>query len=299
MPIAAETSRQKRSAAWLSVGANACALVLKLGAAVLTGSSAVVSEAAHSFADLTASVIALVSVRAADRPADPGHPFGHEKIEHVSGVVEGAMILVTAALVAVLAITHLGDPISHSGWGIAVMLVTAAGNIVVGRRVRAVGRATNSAALEADAAHLSADVATSLGAAAALVAVAVTGIEELDAIAACVIAVLVARTGVELVISGTRVLVDVAIPEREVAIVHEVLDGTAEIRGWHRLRARRAGATRHIDLHLLVDPTMSVARAHEITDEIEAALEQRLGGADVVIHIEPATNVPAADEALL
>ncbi len=106
------------------------------------------------------------------------------------------------------------------------------------------------------------------------------------------IAVLVARTGVELVISGTRVLVDVAIPEREVQIVHEVLDGTAEIRGWHRLRARRAGATRHIDLHLLVDPSMSVARAHEITDQIEATLEQRLGGADVVIHIEPATNVP-------
>ena len=139
MPIAAETSRQKRAAAWLSVAANSGALVLKLGAAVLTGSSAVLSEAAHSFADLTASVIALVSVRAADRPADPGHPFGHEKIEHVSGVVEGAMILVTAVGVAVLAITHLGNPIAHSGWGIAVMLVTATGNIIVGRRVRAVG----------------------------------------------------------------------------------------------------------------------------------------------------------------
>ena len=95
-------------------------MVLKLGAAVLTGSSAVLSEAAHSFADLTASVIALVSVRAADRPADPGHPFGHEKIEHVSGVIEGAMILVAAVVVAVLAITHLGNPIDHSGWGIAV-----------------------------------------------------------------------------------------------------------------------------------------------------------------------------------
>ncbi len=299
MPIAAETTRRKRSAAWLSVGANFGAMLLKLGAAVVTGSSAVLSEAAHSFADLTASVIALVSIRAADRPPDPGHPFGHEKIEHVSGVIEGAVILVAAVAVAVLAITHLGDPIVNSSWGIAVMLVTAAGNVVVGRRVRRVSRETHSAALEADAAHLSADVVTSLGAAGALALVALTGVHELDAIVACVIAVLVARTGLELVVKGTRVLVDEAIPEREVQIVHEVLDGTAEIRGWHRLRARRAGATRHIDLHLLVDPTMSVARAHEITDAIEAALELRLGGADVVIHIEPATLVPAPDEALL
>jgi divalent metal cation (Fe/Co/Zn/Cd) transporter len=96
------------------------------------------------------------------------------------------------------------------------------------------------------------------------------------------------------------VLVDEAIPEEEVAILHEVLDGTEGIHGWHRLRARRAGATRHIDLHLLVDPSMSVARAHAITDQIEEELERRLGGgADVVIHIEPATHVPAADEALL
>jgi cation diffusion facilitator family transporter len=299
MPIAAAASRRKRSAAWLSVIANAGAALLKLAAAVVTGSSAVLSEAAHSFADLTASVIALLSVRAGDRPPDPGHPFGHEKIEHVSGVIEGAMILVAAVGVAALAITHVGNPIDHSGWGIAVLLVAAAGNIVVGRRVRKVSRDTHSAALEADAAHLSADVLTSLGAAGALVLVSLTGVRALDTIVACLIAVLVARTGVELVISGTRVLVDVAIPEREVQIVHEVLDATPEIRGWHRLRARRAGATRHIDLHLLVDPSMSVARAHEITDAIETALEQRLGGADVVIHVEPATHVPAADEALL
>jgi cation diffusion facilitator family transporter len=299
MAVAPDIARRKRAAAWLSVASNTGAFVLKLAAALLTGSSAVLSEAAHSLSDLTASVIALFSVRAADRPADPTHPFGHEKIEHVSGVVEGAMILAAAAGVVVLALANFGNPITHSGWGIAVMLGTAAVNVLVGRRVRKVGHETRSAALEADAAHLSADVLTSLGAAAALALVSVTGIRALDAIVACAIAVLVARTGLQLVVAGTRVLVDEAIPENEVAIVHEVLDGTEGIHGWHRLRARRAGATRHIDLHLLVDPSMSVARAHAITDVIEAELERRLGGADVVIHIEPATHVPAPDEALL
>ena len=118
-------------------------------------------------------------------------------------------------------------------------------------------------------------MATSLGAAAALALVSLTGIQSLDAIVACGIAVLVARTGLQLVVAGTRVLVDEAIPENEVAILHDVLDGTDGIRGWHRLRARRAGAIRHIDLHLLVDPSMSVARAHAITDDIEAELERR------------------------
>ena len=171
MPITAEASRQKRSAAWLSVAANSGALVLKLGAAALTGSSAVLSEAAHSFADLTASVIALVSVRAADRPADPGHPFGHEKIEHVSGVIEGAMILVTAARRRGARDHAPGRPDLPLRVGYRRAARDRGVNIVVGRRVRKVSRATHSAALEADAAHLSADVVTSLGAAAALVPV--------------------------------------------------------------------------------------------------------------------------------
>ncbi len=299
MPSATETSASKRGAAWLSVVANAGAVVVKLATAAITGSSAILSEAAHSAGDLSASVIALVSVRAADRPADSGHPFGHEKIEHVSGVVEGALIVAAASAVAVLALTHLGEPVEHYRIGIAVMLGGAAVNVVVARRVRRIARETHSAALEADAAHLSADVVTSLGAAAALVLVELTAIAELDGLIACGIALLVARTGIRLVVQGTRVLVDVAIPDDEVATIHAVLEGADGVTGWHRLRARRAGSIRHIDVHVLVDPGMSVARAHQITDTIEAELEERLGGADVVIHIEPATSVPEEDSSLL
>jgi cation diffusion facilitator family transporter len=294
-----ESSRRKRSAAWLSVVSNAAAVIVKLATAVVTGSSAVLSEAAHSAGDLSASVIALVSVRAADRPADSGHPFGHEKIEHVSGVIEGALIVAAASAVAVLALTNLGSPVEHSNVGIIVMLAAAAVNVVVARRVRRVGHETQSAALEADAAHLSADVVTSLGAAAALVLVDLTDIAELDGLIACGIALLVARTGVRLVVQGTRVLVDEAIPDDEVATIRGVLEGADGVTGWHRLRARRAGSIRHIDLHLLVDPGMSVARSHRITDRIEAQLKERLGGADVVIHVEPATSEPEEDASLL
>jgi cation diffusion facilitator family transporter len=283
------------------VSANAGAMLVKLATAVATGSSAVLAEAAHSAGDLAASIIALISVRAADRPPDPGHPFGHEKFEHVSSVVEGALIIVGALAVAVVAGSHVGAPVTHGAIGIAIMVGAAGLNIVVARRVRAVSRETGSVALEADAAHLWADVTTSLGAALALVLVAVTGIRELDAVVAFGIALLVARTGVQLVVGGTRVLVDVAIPAAEVEVIRAVLDGfdAGDVRGYHRLRARRAGHVRHVDLHLLVDPQMSVASAHAITDAIEEQLRDRLGGADVVIHVEPATHVPEDDARLL
>ena len=291
----------KQRAAWLSVAANAVAVLVKFATAFVTGSSAILSEAAHSTGDLTASVIALLSVRAADRPPDPGHPFGHQKFEHVSGVVEGAMIVVAAGAVAVLALSSLGDPIDHGAAGVVVMLGAAIANVLVARRLRMVARETQSAALDADAAHLSADVVTSLGAAAALLLVAATGIRQLDGIVACLIAVFVARTGVGLVVRGARVLVDEAVPEAEVAVIHEVLERSRAdgVVGYHRLRARRAGAVRHVDLHLMLDPTMSVSRAHDITDAIEEELETRLGHTDVVIHIEPATHEPEQDSSLL
>jgi cation diffusion facilitator family transporter len=294
-------TKRKQRAAWLSVGANGAATGVKLAAALVTGSSAVLAEAAHSFADLTASAISLVSIRAADRPADSGHPFGHEKIEHVSGVFEGGMILIAAVVVAVLAALHLGDPVQRSGVGIAVMVTFAVVNVLVSRRVARISKETTSAALEADAAHLRADVLTSAGAAVALILVSVTGIHNIDGLVAIGIAVLVARTGIELVISGTRVLVDVALPPDEVEAIHGVLDQARPrgVLGYHRLRARRAGAVRHIDLHLQLDPTMTVAEAHEITDAIEDELAGRLDGADVVIHIEPATHTPEEDARLL
>jgi cation diffusion facilitator family transporter len=294
-------AKRKQHAAWLSVAANTAATLVKLAAAIATGSSAVLAEAAHSFADLTASAISLVSIRAADRPADPGHPFGHEKIEHVSGVLEGAMIMIAAVVVAVLAALHFGEPVERSALGIVVMIAFAIVNVLVSRRIRTVSEETASAALEADAAHLRADVLTSSGAAVALVLVSITGIHQIDGIVACGIAVLVARTGIDLIVRGTRVLVDVALPADEVEAIRGVLEQARPrgVVGYHRLRARRAGAVRHIDLHLQLDPTMTVAEAHEITDAIEAELAGRLDGADVVIHIEPATHEPEEDARLL
>jgi cation diffusion facilitator family transporter len=281
-------SRRKSRAAWLSVASNGAAVVLKLVVAVITGSAAVLAEAAHSATDLLASLIAAVTVQRADRPADREHPFGHQKFEHVSGVVEGALMVLASIGVVIAAATGLAGGVAHSGVGIAVLAVTACASLLVGRHVADVGRETDSAALEADAQHLKADVVTSLGAMAALVLVALTDESWIDVGMGVAISAWMCFTGCRLIARGTRVLVDETLPDVELAAIREVLAATEpEVVGYHRLRARRAGAVRHVDVHVTVPPETTVARAHELTDEIEAAIEERLPDADVVIHVEP------------
>ena len=293
----AGTPRAKRNAAWLSVALTGSSVGVKGLVALATGSSAILAETAHSFSDLLAAVIALLAVRAADRPPDPTHPFGHQKLEHVSAVVEGLILVVVAVVVAAQAARSFGEPVEHSGLGIAVMAVSAVAAFLVARRVARVARESHSAALEADSAHLSADVWSSAGTAAALVVVGLTGWNQVDAIFGIAIAAWVAATGGRLALNGMRVLVDETVSGDDLEAIRTALEEArpAGVLSYHRLRARRSGATRHVDVHVVVDPTMTVREAHAITDAIEQSIEDRLPAADVVVHVEPAGTEPEPD----
>ena len=289
--------RSKRRAAWLSVALTASRFSVKGLVALATGSSAVLAETAHSFSDLLAAVIALLAVRAADRPADPQHPFGHQKLEHVSAVVEGLLLVIVAGFVAVQAARSFGHPVENSGLGIVVMMLSAGASFFVARRVARVAKEAHSAALEADSAHIAADVWSSLGTAAALGIIALTGWVQVDAIFGIAVAGWVAMTGGRLALNGVRVLVDESVSQDDLDVIRDALDETkpAGVLSYHRLRARRSGATRHVDVHVVVDADMTVRAAHAITDQIEALLEERLPAADVVVHVEPAGSVPEPD----
>ena len=292
-----DAPHRKRNAAWLSVALTGSSVGVKGAVALATGSSAILAETAHSFSDLLAAVIALLAVRAPDRPPDPRHPFGHQKLEHVSAVVEGLILLAVAVLVVVQAARSFGDPVEHSALGIAVMAVSAVASFVVARRVSRVARDAHSAALEADSAHIAADVWSSAGTAVALLAIALTGWAELDAIVAIAVSAWVGATGGRLALNGLRVLVDESVSGDDLEAIRSALEEArpAGVISYHRLRARRSGATRHVDVHVVVDPAMTVREAHVITDEIERSIEDRLPAADVVVHVEPAGTEPEAD----
>jgi cation diffusion facilitator family transporter len=290
-----ETGRNTRAAA-LSIASNSTLIVLKIVAGVVTGSIAIVSEAVHSSIDLIASVVAFVSVRKAAVPADEDHPYGHAKIENLAAAIEGMLVLVGAGIIIFESIRRLSGPphVESIGFGIAVVAFSGAANLLVSRYLSRQAKRSDSPALEGDATHLRADALTSVGILVALVLVQVTGVEQLDPIAALVVAAAIVVSGVRLITQSSRVLVDEALPRDELEAIRSAIDrhSAPEIAGFHKLRARRAGSRRHIDLHVQFRPGTSLERAHELSHELQRDIRGLVRGADVLIHLEPAAARP-------
>src|SRR3954464_9106388 len=210
--------RRKTRAAALSIASNTLLIALKIVAGVITGSVAILTEAAHSSIDLLASVIAFFSLRKAAEPADASHPYGHAKLENLAAAIEGMLILVGAGVIVYESVHRLmvGAHVDSLGLGIAVVGFSALANFGVSRYLYREARTTESPALAGDAAHLRTDAWTSVGVLVGLTLVAITGIDELDSITALVVAGAIVAAGVRLVTSSSRVLVDEAVPGEEV-----------------------------------------------------------------------------------
>jgi cation diffusion facilitator family transporter len=298
---AAGKGARKQHAAWLSILSNSTLIALKIAAGVITGSVAIITEAVHSSIDLVASIVAFFSVRKADEPADETHPYGHEKVENLAAQFEGVLIVLGAAVIIYEAVRKLGgEPkVEKVGVGVAVIALSAAVNLLVSAWLRRQARATDSPALAGDAAHLFTDALTSLGVLVALILVAVTGVYELDPIAALVVAVAIVFSGVRLVSRSSRVLVDEVLPASEMEAVQEAIQGfgAPELIGFHKVRARRGGSRRYVDLHVQFRRGTTLERAHDVSHQLQGAIRDRLGGADVLIHLEPedAADAPAGD----
>jgi cation diffusion facilitator family transporter len=282
---------RKTRAAAFSIASNATLIVLKLVAGAITGSIAVITEAVHSAIDLVASIVAYFSVRKADEPPDEDHPYGHEKVENVAAGIEGMLILVGAGIIIYESVRRLADHagVEKLGIGIAVIGFSAVANMVVSTYLYRQARLTDSPALEGDAAHLRTDAYTSAGVLVALVLVETTGLQELDAITALLVAVAIVWSGIQILKRSTRVLVDEILPEEELAAVLAAIEefGSEEVAGFHKLRARSAGSRRYVDLHVQFRRGTTLERAHELAHEMQRAIRARVRGADVLIHMEP------------
>ncbi|MGE5228264.1 MAG: cation diffusion facilitator family transporter [Deltaproteobacteria bacterium] len=282
----------KSRAAAVSIASNTTLIVFKLVVGLMSGSIAIISEALHSGSDLVAALIAFWSVRQAAQPPDERHHYGHEKVENLSGVIEALLIIAAAGVIiyeGVMKLFH-GPELDHIWLGIGVMVVSGCVNLIVSRKVLyPVARRTDSAALEADAAHLLTDVYTSFGVAFGLLLVKLTGWPYFDPIAAIAVAVLIIKTGYDLVMQSTRVLLDETLPDDELEEIRRcVREHRGDIiSGYHKLRARRAGSRRHVDLHVVVDADLTVTEAHDIAEHIEDDIRACIPNTDVLVHVEP------------
>lgn len=293
------TNGVKTRAAGLSIISNTLLIALKVVAGIVTGSVAILTEAAHSAIDLLASFIAYFSIRKADQPADADHPYGHAKLENLAAAIEGMLILVGAAVIIYESIHRLtvGVDLDSLGFGIAVVGFSALVNFGVSTYLYKQAEASDSPALAGDAAHLRTDAYTSLGVVVGLTLVEVTGVVELDSITALVVAMAIVAAGVRLVTSSSRVLVDEALPQAELDRVREAIAhaDAPEVLGYHELRARRGGSRRYIDLHVQFRSGTTLERAHELAHQLQSGIRATLTDADVLIHLEPESALREVD----
>jgi cation diffusion facilitator family transporter len=278
----------KVSIARLSILSNTLLIMMKLAVGLISGSVSIISEAIHSSMDLIAALIAFFSVRVSDNPPDSRHPYGHGKIENISGVIEAMLIFIAAIWIIIEAVNKLlGEKIELDSiaLGSIVMIISAIINTIVSRRLYKVAHETNSVALEADALHLKTDVYTSLGVALGLGLIMVTGINWLDPLVAIFVALFIIRESYYLLRKAFTPLLDTAWADVEIEELKKTLN-RLEV-SYHDLRTRIAGNYRFIDLHIEIPEDVSVGSAHQYCDKIENELTDTYQNLTVTIHVEP------------
>ena len=293
----ASIQKRKERVAMLSVASNSTLVVFKIIVGTLIGSVSIISEAIHSGMDLLAAIIAMFSVKKSYLPADDVHPFGHGKVESISGLIEAFLIFIAAFWIIFEAIKKLtsAQEVESPGWGVAVMFLSATLNFFVSQRLFAVGKETDSIALQADAWHLRTDVYTSVGVMVSLGIIWVSHyffadprIHWLDPIAAIFVAVFILKAAYDLTLQALGDLMDAKLPRDEEGWIRDVITARKpEIHGYHQLRTRKAGNFRFIEFHLKVDPQMTVDASHGITRELKHVIMDKFPAATVTIHIEP------------
>ncbi|MCK9278258.1 MAG: cation diffusion facilitator family transporter [Methanoculleus sp.] len=286
----------KEKTARLSVASNALLVVAKLAVGVAIGSVGIISEAIHSAIDLIAAVIAYFSVRRSAQPPDECHTFGHGKYESISGLLEAVLILAAAVLIVNEAVKNLlgGEEtlnVEGLGLGIAVMLLSAGVNFYVSSRLMTVAKKTESIALESDAWHLRTDVYTSAGVVAGLVLIRLTGLVVLDSLVALAVAAIILRAAFDLIRRSFEDRVDRSLPPAEEARIREIIsEHCTDVIGFHRLRTRRSGPNRFVDLHLVVPRTATLEEAYGVVKHVETDVKQEFPRTSVTIRVQPCTG---------
>ena len=282
-------ARARQRTAAVSVAAAVFLVAIKLVTGLATGSLAFIAEAAHSATDLVAALLTFFAVRVAVRPPDREHHYGHGKAEHLAALGESAFLLLVSLFIAYESINRLtggGDhEVEVTWWAFTVLGIVIA--VDASRAITSfrTSRRTGSAALAANALHFTSDLAGSVAVLIGLVLVN-AGHQTADAAAALFVAVLVVISAVRLAMKSIDVLMDKTVAEADERIRAALAqaDEQVEVR---RVRVRQAGGRHFVDLVVAVPLDTGVRQAHTVADSIEEVVERALGGADVVVHVEP------------
>lgn len=276
--------------AFLSVLSNTFVVVLKIIVAMITGSVAVLSEAIHTSIDLMASLIAFFSVRISGRPADKIHPYGHGKVENISGTIETLLIYVAGIWIISESIKKLihPEPMQLPALGIMVMMIGAAINFFVSRLINKTAERAHSVAMKSNAFHLLTDVYTSLGVAVSLLMATLTGWFILDPIIGIILASYIMFEATQLIRVSFPPLMDARLPAKEESKIVRIIESyQKEYIEFHNFRTRRSGPEEYIEFHLVVPSHLEIDAVEELSDRIEESIKDEIPFAQILIHSEP------------
>ncbi len=276
--------------AWLSIAAAVIAILLKGAAFFLTGSVGLLSDALETSINLVSALVVLVVLRIASRPPDADHAYGYSKIEYFSSGIEGTLILLAALGMACAGVERIlhPQPVAQIGPGLAISSAASIINLAVGQILLRAGRHFRSITLEADGHHLISDVWTSIGVVAGVAAVGLTHWQVLDSLVALAVAGGISLTGIKLLRRSMLGLLDSVLPNEDVAVVRQILDGYGRLGiQFHALRTRQSGMRRFVSFHVLVPDSWTVQHGHRVVERIEDAIRTALPQTTVFTHLEP------------
>lgn len=286
----ADAQRLMKAASYASVGVAGVLIAVKFGAYVATGSVAMMASLIDSLLDIVASLVNLLALRHALEPADLEHRFGHGKVEALAGLGQSAAIAGSSVFLLLQASERLLNPhpVSASEIGIAVSLgaiVLTYGLVAFQRYVLS---RTGSLVISADSLHYVGDLLSNGATALAILLSAVFGFVYADGLFAALIGLYILVGSWSIFRKSYDMLMDHELPEAERQRIGAVLTSHAEVRSFHDLRTRQSGTQVFIQVHIDLDPAMSLMRSHEISDEVEALLHRAFPGSEVLIHQDPA-----------
>ena len=277
-------------AALASLSVTVFLIALKFVAYIATDSVSMLASLADSGLDFFASMINLVAVRSSLTPPDREHRFGHGKAEPLAGLAQGAFIAGSATFLIIEAVSRLTQPhvIERETVGFIVMGIAIAATIGLVGYQRMVVAKTASLAISSDQSHYTSDLVTNVGVVVSLVLSAQFGWKYADPLIAIAIALFLAWTSWGVFRASSDQLMDHELPDEDRAKIKSLVMRHADVRNLHDLRTRASGLNTFIQFHIELDADISLTRAHEISDAVEADVMEAFPKAEILIHQDPA-----------
>ncbi|MFC1802427.1 cation diffusion facilitator family transporter [Thermoproteota archaeon] len=262
---------------------------MKLGAYLMSGSVALLSDALESIINILASLLMFFSVYISGMPADEDHHYGHQRIEYISSLVEGFLIIIAAIFIIHTALERISQPVTLTSieTALGVSLFATVMNGGLSWHLSRTARDAGSMALEGDAKHLLSDVVTSVGVVVGLWVAQITGWNLMDPVIALVVSTLVLKMGLDLVLKSGGGLMDDHVPEVEEKLMTLLEHHKSRFVDFHNIKTRKSGNHIFAELHLSMDASLTVQEAHDFTDHLEEDIKKEMPEVTLTIHIEP------------